>query len=268
MCHLVAVKIGPPSKPGKLSRQTRHVRELQIGPSDGADGSRITTGRLTMSEDRYWRRRAVDRVIDQFRRGDSPSRIDREPRGGGGFGEDEPAAPWPSALGDQQRGTPNANASGRTPEVRATGAPTRRRCSGGERITGTLRLAVTETQMDVAVLGEICEGHEVVRYLAGDGGSFGLRPGASMPIEDTYCHRLLTGRLSNVVPDAHANEQVSDLAITRAACVGAYIGVPLTGLDARLYVLCCLAHERRPHLSEGHVLLLRELGDAVLANLE
>jgi hypothetical protein len=122
--------------------------------------------------------------------------------------------------------------------------------------------------MDVAVLGEICNGHEVVRCLEGDGGSFGLTPGASMPIEDTYCHRLLTGRLTNVVPDAQANEQVRDLAITRAARIGAYIGVPLTGLDARLYVLCCLAHERRPQLGERDVLCLRDLGNAVLANLE
>ena len=221
-----------------------------------------------MSEDRYWRRRAVDRVIDQFRRGDSPPRTDRELRGARGFSEDESAAPWPSARGEQPRGTPNAIASGRTPEVRATGTSSRRRSSGGERITGALRLAVTETQMDVAVLGEVCEGREVVRYLAGDGGSFGLSPGASMPIEDTYCHRLLTGRLSNVVPDAQGNEQVRDLEITRAARVGAYIGVPLTGLDARLYVLCCLAHERRPQLGERDVLFLRGLGDAVLASLE
>ena len=122
--------------------------------------------------------------------------------------------------------------------------------------------------MDVAVLGEICNGHEVVRYLAGDGGSFGLTPGASMPIEDTYCHRLLTGRLSNVVPDAQANEQVRDLEITHAARIRAYIGVPLSGLDARLYVLCCLAHEQRPRLGERDVLFLRDLGNAVLANLE
>ena len=131
-----------------------------------------------------------------------------------------------------------------------------------------LKLAHTETQMDVAILGEVCDGREVVRYLAGDGGSFGLNPGGSMPIEDTYCHRLLTRRLSNVVADAQANEQVRELEITRAARVGTYIGVPITGLDARLYVLCCLAHERRPQLSGRDVRLLRHLGEAVLAALE
>jgi GAF domain-containing protein len=122
--------------------------------------------------------------------------------------------------------------------------------------------------MDVAVLGEVCDGREVVRNLAGDGGSFGLNPGASMPIEETYCHRLLTGRLSNAVPDARANEQLRDLEITRGGRVGAYIGVPMTALDARLYVLCCLAHEQRPQLGEGDVLFLRSLGDEVLAGLE
>ena len=198
-----------------------------------------------MSVHRYWRRGVVDRVIDQLRRGDSPPRID-----------------------PQQRGTPSSDGSRRKPEARAAGTPTHRRSSGGDPITGALKLAHTETQMDVAVLAEVCDGREVVRYLAGDGGSFGLSPGASVPIEDTYCHRLLTGRLSNVVRDAQANEHVRDLEITRAARVGAYIGVPLTGLDARLYVLCCLAHEQRPQLSDRDVLFLRDLGAAVLAALE
>jgi GAF domain len=220
-----------------------------------------------MSEHGYWRRRAVDRVIDQLRRGDSPARIDREPDVVRGLSEDELAMPWPLAR-DEQRRTPSSGASGRKPAARATGTPTRRRSAGRDRVTATLKLALTETQMDGAVLGEICNGHEVVRYLAGDGGSFGLTPGASMPIEDTYCHRLLTGRLSNVVPDAQANEQVRHLEITHAARIRAYIGVPLTGLDARLYVLCCLAHEQRPQLGERDVLFLRDLGNAVLANLE
>jgi GAF domain-containing protein len=121
--------------------------------------------------------------------------------------------------------------------------------------------------MDVAMLGEVCDGREVVRYLAGEGGTFGLSPGASMPIEETYCHRLLTGRLSNVVADAQADEQVRDLEITRAASIGAYVGVPLTGFDARLYVLCCLAHEQRPQLGEPDVRFLRDLGEAILAAL-
>jgi hypothetical protein len=221
-----------------------------------------------MSEHRYWRRRLLDHVIDQLRRGDSPPRIDREPGGLRGQSEHDPAARWVLALGRDERGTPRSHASGRNPETVATGTPTRRRSSGGDPITRLLELAHTETQMDVAILGEICDGREIVRHLAGDGGSFGLSAGASMPIEDTYCHRLLTGRLTNVVADAQANEQVRDLEITREARVGAYVGVPLTGRDARLYVLCCLAHEQNSRLGGRDVRFLRDLGRAVLAALE
>ena len=121
--------------------------------------------------------------------------------------------------------------------------------------------------MDVAVLGEVRDGREIVRFVAGDR-SFGLAPGASTPIEDTYCHRLLTGTLSNIVPDTHADHQLRELPITHAAPVGAYIGVPLTTLDARLYVLCCLAHEHRPQISKREVIFLRGLADQIVAGLE
>jgi hypothetical protein len=81
--------------------------------------------------------------------------------------------------------------------------------------------------MDVAVLGEIRDGCEVVRLLAGDGESFGLAVGASAPVEETYCQRLLEGRLGNIVCDARGEELVRDLEVTRTARIGAYIGVPL-----------------------------------------
>jgi len=221
-----------------------------------------------MSEYRYWRRRMVDRVIDQFRRGDPRPPIDRELGRVRSLGEAERAAPRPLAWGQQHRGGPGSDAAAGKPQDHAIVTGGRSRSSEEDPITGALRLAQIETEMDVAVLGEICDGREVVRYLVGDGASFGLAPGASMPIEDTYCHRLLTGRLSNAVPDARSNEQVKDLELTRAARVGAYIGVPLTGLDAHLYLLCCLAHEQRPQLGQRDVRFLRDLGQVVLAALE
>ena len=216
-----------------------------------------------MSE--FWRQR----VIEQLERGESLDQIDRELGRIRNISEDERAALWLLAWGEQEHGKPGSGRVGRSEEDHVTGAGPRRsaRSSGADPIAAALELAQVETDMDVAVLGEVREGREVVRSVAGDG-SFGLAPGASMPIEDTYCHRLLTGRLSNVVPDANADDQLRDLQITRAARIGAYIGVPLTTLDARLYVLCCLAHEQRPKLGERDVLFLRGLGEAIVAELE
>jgi GAF domain-containing protein len=89
-----------------------------------------------------------------------------------------------------------------------------------------------------------------------------------MPIADTYCARLLEGRLPNIVTNAGANQLLRDLELTRDAPIGAYIGIPLTGLDARLYVLCCLAHEQRPSLSERDLTLLRDLSETIIAALD
>jgi GAF domain-containing protein len=213
----------------------------------------------------YWRQR----VIDQVERGDSLEQIDRELELIRSLSDDERAALWLLAWGEQQRGRAAADPLSTEIEHPAPNARRRRSAqnSGAHPIVAALELAHAETEMDIAVLGEICDGREVVRFAAGDLGSFGLAPGASMPIEDTYCNRLLAGKISNFVPDTRADEQLRDLEITRAARVGAYLGVPLTTLDARLYVLCCLAHEQRPQLGRRDVLFLRGLGETVLAQL-
>ena len=216
-----------------------------------------------MSE--FWR----ERVIDQLERGVSLERIDRELGQIRSINEDERAALWLLAWAEQQREKPVSGRVGRSQQDRVIGPgpPPCRPSSVADPITAALALAQAETGMDLAVLGEIRDGREVVRFVAGDG-SFGLAPGASMPIEDTYCQRLLTGRLSNLVADTNADDQLRELPITRAARVGAYIGVPLTTIDARLYVLCCLAHEQRPQLGKRDVLFLRCLTDAIVAELE
>lgn len=213
----------------------------------------------------YWRQQ----VIDQVERGDSLEQIDGELELIRSVSDDERAALWLVAWGEQQRASRGPHPVSTDTEDPAPRAPSRRsaRTPATDPITAALELAHAETEMDVAVLGEVCDGRQVVRFAAGDSHSFGLEPGASMPIENTYCHRLLSGRVSNFVPDVRADEQLRDLEITHAAHVGAYLGVPLTGLDARLYVLCCQAHEQQPHLGQRDVLFLRRLGETILPRL-
>ncbi len=136
-----------------------------------------------------------------------------------------------------------------------------------DQLAAALELARAQTAMDVAALGEVRNGREIAHSIAGDGASFGLRLGASLPIKDTYCERLLEGRISNIVRDAQHDQRVNDLPLTRRARIGAYIGVPLSVQDARLYILCCLAHEQRPHLGEHDVLFMHGLAATIIAAL-
>src|SRR6187200_1554205 len=104
---------------------------------------------------------------------------------------------------------------------------------------------------------------EIVLWATGNGRTPAFVPGASAPLRDTICQRLLDGTIENIVHDAAADPRVRDLPVVRATGVGAYIGVPLTGAAARRYVLCCLAGEARPDLSERDVRFLRGLVESV-----
>jgi GAF domain-containing protein len=215
----------------------------------------------------HWR----NHLLERLERGDSLEQIDRDLRRIGGLSEEERAALWLLAWGEQQKRAPARRAAGMRSEALTGGSASdrdRRSARGREVVASTLELARAETSMDVAVLGEIHDGREVVRLLAGEAESFGLAIGASLPVEETFCQRLLEGRLDNVVRDAISDERVCDLEVTRTAGIGAYIGVPMTTLDARLYILCCLAHEQQPALGQRDVVFLRGLGETIIRELD
>jgi GAF domain-containing protein len=201
--------------------------------TSSSDGGRAPLGRRRTPLDR----RSVDRIVAQLRLAGQRT----------GLGERQP-----------RRARRSTSSAATAREVHPETA---------QSIGAARERARRETGMDVALLGEIRDGQEVVCALAGRGDSFGLRVGASIPIEATYCHLLLQGRLRNVVADSASEDLVKHLPLTRQANVGAYIGVPLTTLDARLYMLCCLAHEQRPSLTGRHVRLLRDLAQSIAPEL-
>lgn len=126
-----------------------------------------------------------------------------------------------------------------------------------------LAVARRELRMDAALLSEVRDGREIVLWATGNGRIPAFVPGAGAPLRDTICQRLLDGTVDSIVHDAAADPRVRDLPAVRATGLGAYIGVPLTGAAARRYVLCCLALEARPDLSERDVQFLRGLVESV-----
>ncbi len=104
-------------------------------------------------------------------------------------------------------------------------------------------------QMDVAFVSQFSEDQLVFRALEGDAESFGWQEGESFPIDESYCKRVLDGRIPQVVPDAKREDATKDLRVTSEADIGSYCAVPLVLSDGRLYgTLCCLSHEPDPWL--------------------
>ncbi|MHB8245998.1 MAG: sensor domain-containing phosphodiesterase [Acidimicrobiales bacterium] len=101
-----------------------------------------------------------------------------------------------------------------------------------------------QLEMDLVFLGEFTDTSEVFRAVSGDGESFGMTEGGSLPLAETYCQALVDGRIDNVIRDTSAEPLTAALAVTASSDIGCYVGVPVRLTDGRLYgVLCGLGHE-------------------------
>jgi GAF domain-containing protein len=135
------------------------------------------------------------------------------------------------------------------------------------RLDQLLRMTRHLLDTDVALLTEIDSGREFARRLDGAWPVPGLTLNASLPLEETFCQRMLDGRIGNYIRDAREDDRVSDLAMAQQLGVRAWLGVPIQISDVELYVLCCLATESRPSIGEREVRLLAGLAESVRAEL-
>ena len=106
-------------------------------------------------------------------------------------------------------------------------------------------------QMDVAFISKFSEDQLVFWALEGDAESFGWQEGDSFPIDESYCKRVLDGRIPPTVPDAKREDATKHQRVTSEADIGCYCAVPLALSDGRLYgTLCCVSHESDPWLRD------------------
>lgn len=123
--------------------------------------------------------------------------------------------------------------------------------------------------VDVAYTSEIAGGFTTLRALGGDGGSFSIAEGMSLPNEQTYCHGIMTGRLPSVMPDVTTVEAARALPITEIAGIGAFASVPLRFSDGRLYgTLCAANHAAMPTLGPRELQFLHVVARIVADQLE
>ena len=124
-------------------------------------------------------------------------------------------------------------------------------------------------RMDVAFVSQFAQDRLVFRKLEGDAKSFGWREGESFPIDESYCKRVLDGRIPRVVPDAKREDATKDLRVTTEADIGSYAAVPLVLSNGRLYgTLCCLSHEPDPWLRERDLGVMERTARWLVEQLE
>src|SRR5215204_5022468 len=138
-----------------------------------------------------------------------------------------------------------------------------------EKLESLLSLVREALQMDVAFVSEFAGDQLLFRALEGDAESFGWQEGESFPINESYCKRVLDGRIPDVVPNAKREDATKDLRVTSEADMGSYCAVPLVLSDGRLYgTLCCVSHAPDPWLRERDMRLMERTASWLVKHLE
>lgn len=136
-----------------------------------------------------------------------------------------------------------------------------------EFLESMLSTAKEALDMEIAIVTEFVGDRLVFRAVSGDASSFGFEQGSSIPLEVSYCKRVMDGSLPNIIPGN--DERVRNLEMTRAAGIGAYAGFPLVLSDGRPYgTLCCLSHSSDPWLAERDLELMAKLAQGLVRRLE
>lgn len=123
--------------------------------------------------------------------------------------------------------------------------------------------------MDVAFISEFVDGRRYFRQVDARPGNNIVQAGNSDPAEDSYCLRVVDGRLPELMTDARLNDEASTLAATHALPVGAHMSVPIRLRDGQVYgTFCCFSHTPDDSLTSRDLAMMRVFAELVAEQIE
>ncbi len=123
--------------------------------------------------------------------------------------------------------------------------------------------------LEIAFISEFSAGRRFFRYVdAAAPAQCPVRVGNSDPLEQSYCQRVVDGRLPELMNDARQNAQALTLPVTTQLPVGAHLSVPIR-LNGEVFgTFCCFSQTPRTSLDERDVAVMRLYADFVGRLLE
>jgi PAS domain S-box-containing protein len=138
-----------------------------------------------------------------------------------------------------------------------------------EGITRLLVLARHQIGMPITFLTRRDGDEYVFVRFSGDHAAFGVGEGDAMSWGDSYCQRMLDGRISATVRDVADEPQTRTLELTTKLGLRAYAGVPVRLRSGEIYgTLCGVDTRPHPELNERHAELLGFLGELAAELIE
>ncbi|MGE0496814.1 MAG: GAF domain-containing protein [Ramlibacter sp.] len=112
-----------------------------------------------------------------------------------------------------------------------------------------LRLLREHMQMDVVFVSEFTNGRRVFRHVDSAPGQAVIEAGQSDPLEQSWCQRVVDGRLPQLIHDA--TFLPAGAAPASPLRIGAHLSTPVVLRDGSVYgTLCCFSFTGNPDLSQ------------------
>lgn len=141
--------------------------------------------------------------------------------------------------------------------------------SSSETLPDILRSVREHLGMDVAFISEFCDGRRVFRYVDSHHPDQPVIVDASDALEDSYCQRVIDGRLPQLITDAQLLAEARKLPVTAELPIGAHLSIPIVLADGRIYgTFCCFSFSADPTLNERDLALMRVFADLVARQID
>lgn len=123
--------------------------------------------------------------------------------------------------------------------------------------------------MEVAFISEFTGGARVMRVVDQAEGVDIIRVGHSDPLEESYCQRVVDGRLPELIWDAREVPEAVTIPATLALPVGAHLSVPIRLADGQAYgTFCCFSTRADRTLTTRDLAIMRVFADLTAAQID
>ncbi len=117
-------------------------------------------------------------------------------------------------------------------------------------------------KMEVAFVSEFIDGQRVFRYVDSSWTKSPVHVGEGGPLDESYCQRVVDGRLPELINDAQSNPVAAELPATFAIPVGAHMSVPIHLSDGSVYgTFCCFSRSADISLNLRDLSLMKVFAD-------
>ncbi|WP_370314728.1 EAL domain-containing protein [Thalassolituus sp.] len=131
-------------------------------------------------------------------------------------------------------------------------------------ITSLIRSAREKLRMEVGFVSQLVSGMRVFRYVDAAMSVSVIHPGDANFLEESFCQRVIDGRLPQLMPDARAHPAASKLKATQEMPVGAHISVPVTLSDGSVFgTFCLFSRYAIPGLNHRSLAMVRIFADII-----